>query len=91
MSNYEIYSAGILPYTNYKGSIYFLLGRDSDNKWSDFGGSSLKGETTYQTAIREGYEELNGVLGTKYELEKIVNKNKIMKIEHNSYTSILFN
>ena len=31
-SNYEIYSAGILPYTNYKGTTYLLLGRDTDNK-----------------------------------------------------------
>ena len=38
MSNHEIYSAGILPYTIWKGNIYFLLGRDYDNKWSDFGG-----------------------------------------------------
>ena len=38
MNNFEIYSAGILPYTYFKGTTYFLLGRDIDNKWSDFGG-----------------------------------------------------
>ena len=36
-SNYEIYSAGILPGTNYKGTTYLLLGRDTDNKLSDLG------------------------------------------------------
>tara|TARA_B100000886_G_scaffold313103_1_gene249517 strand:+ start:100 stop:615 length:516 start_codon:yes stop_codon:yes gene_type:complete len=84
--------AGILPISIYRDEIYILFGLErKNNLWCDFGGSSNKGEGVFKTAIREGYEELNGVLGTKYELEKIVNKNKIMKIEHNSYTSILFN
>ena len=68
MSNYEIYSAGILPYTNYKGSIYFLLGRDSDNKWSDFGGRvEPKDRSEYEaTAAREFFEE---TLGSVYDYD----------------------
>lgn len=68
MSNYEIYSAGILPYTNYKGSIYFLLGRDFDNKWSDFGGRvEPKDRSDYETtAAREFFEE---TLGSVYDYD----------------------
>jgi len=68
MSNYEIYSAGILPYTNYKDSIYFLLGRDSDNKWSDFGGRvEPKDRGDYEaTASREFFEE---TLGSVYDYD----------------------
>ena len=83
MSNYEIYSAGILPYTNYKGSIYFLLGRDSDNKWSDFGGRvEPKDRGDYEsTAAREFFEE---TLGSVYDYDyarKLIKKcPKIIKI-----------
>lgn len=68
MSNYEIYSAGILPYTNHKGTIYFLLGRDSDNKWSDFGGRvEPKDRSDYEiTAVREFFEE---TLGSVYDYD----------------------
>ena len=50
--------AGILPLAVFRSSIYLLLGQERHNNlWSDFGGSSLEGETIYQTAIREGEEE----------------------------------
>jgi hypothetical protein len=64
----ETYSAGVLPYTIYKGTIYFLLGRDSDNKWSDFGGRvepKDKGEHEV-TASREFFEE---TLGSIYDID----------------------
>ena len=33
------YSAGVLPYTfDLNGKCLFLLGKDNDNDWSDFGG-----------------------------------------------------
>jgi 8-oxo-dGTP pyrophosphatase MutT (NUDIX family) len=83
--------AGILPISVYRGEIYVLLGLErKNNLWCDFGGSPNKGEPIFKTAIREGYEELNGILGSRTELEKLVNKNKVMKIEYDSYTSILF-
>ena len=35
----NIYSAGILPYgKDNKGNVYFLLGKDRQMSWSDFGG-----------------------------------------------------
>jgi len=76
MNNYEIYSAGVLPYTYYKGTIYFLLGRDSDNKWSDFGGRvEPKDRGDYETtAAREFLEEtLNSVYDYDYS-KKIIKK-----------------
>lgn len=76
MSNYEIYSAGVLPYTVYKETIYFLLGRDTDNKWSDFGGRvEPKDRGEYETtASREFFEE---TLGSVYDYDftrKIIKK-----------------
>jgi len=61
----NIYSAGILPYCKCQdGNIYFLLGRDYDNKWSDFGGRCEpkdKGEIEL-TAAREFWEESIGCI-----------------------------
>ena len=56
--------AGILPVTIFKGTVFFLLGREKyhNNYWCDFGGSSNINESIYDTAIREGYEELDGFL-----------------------------
>lgn len=76
MNNYEIYSAGILPFTIYKGNIYFLLGRGIDNKWSDFGGRvEPKDKNDYElTASREFFEE---TLGSVYDydyIKKIIKK-----------------
>ena len=60
--------AGILPVALYRGCIYLLLGQErNDLLWSDFGGSTeIKNNTReypFITAIREGGEELNGILG----------------------------
>ena len=82
---------GILPVAKENGKIYFLFGLEEyDNTWTDFGGSSDGAETPYQTAIREGYEELNGFLGSKTNLQKIVSKNMILKLKFDNYTSYLF-
>ena len=52
------FAAGIIPYTEFKGKTYFLLGLErSNNKWSGFVGGSEQGETPRQTAIREFNEE----------------------------------
>lgn len=83
--------AGILPVTISKGTILFLLAKESNLKyWSDFGGSSKKYETKFDTAIREGYEELDGFLGNKQELTNRVNNNFIEKIEIDKYSTYLF-
>lgn len=83
--------AGLLPITLYKGEIFILLGQEvDDNLWSDFGGGREKGETPIQNAIREGCEELNGLLGCEKELYQKVKKNYIDTIQFSQYHTILF-
>lgn len=82
--------AGVLPITFLKGSIYFLLGKEQNNYWCDFGGKSDYKESTYQTAIREGYEELDGLLGNKQNLDKLVRNNLILICKKERYTSYIF-
>ena len=84
--------AGILPVTVFKGTIFFLLGKEyKNNYWCDFGGSSNNFESTFKTAIREGYEELDGFLGDKKELENRVYNNLIKQCFTKRYTTFLFN
>ena len=83
--------AGILPIALYRGTIFLLLGQErSNNLWSDFGGSSHKGERPFKTAIREGAEELNGFLGDEEELEEEVKKNMVIKISYDKYTTYVY-
>ena len=84
--------AGVLPVTIMKGTIFFLLGKEryNQNYWCDFGGSSTENESIYQTAIREGYEELDGFFGNQHELKKKVNKSLIKNCYTDRYTTFLF-
>jgi hypothetical protein len=87
--------AGILPVTLYKGSLFLLVGQEKYNHlWSDFGGKSNKGEKVIKTAIREGGEELNGLLGINDELENKVLSNIILSISYDkyktNYTTLVF-
>ena len=83
--------AGILPVTIIKGSIIFLLGREQNtNYWCDFGGSSNNEESIFNTAIREGYEELDGFLGNQKQLDKLVTNNLVKHCNTNRYTTFLF-
>jgi len=83
--------AGILPVALYKNTLFLLLGQERHNNlWSDFGGGSIPGEKPYETAIREGTEELNGHLGSYKYLETKVKANFIVGIKHDRYTSYLF-
>ena len=86
--------AGILPLAINNNTVYFLLGKEYyDKKWSDFGGSrDSKTETTFETAIREGYEELDGFLGTKSNVKQMVKDNYITKISKhdNTYHTYVF-
>lgn len=81
-SIFDIYSAGILPYAIYDNNLYFLLGRDYDQKWSDFGGRvepNDKGDPEI-TAIREFYEEsIGSVLDLDY-IKKLMRQKKYKKI-----------
>ena len=86
--------AGILPVAKHNGITYFLFGQEVyDKKWGDFGGSpDFKSEPVFDTAIREGYEELDGFLGTKTELKEMVKKNFLTKLnsKDDKYHSYLF-
>ena len=89
--------AGILPVTLYRGCIYLLLGQErQDLLWSDFGGSTEiknnRREYPFITAIREGSEELNGVLGINKQLEFLVKNNQltIIKDDNGDYVTFLF-
>lgn len=65
--------AGILPIALHRGEAYCLLGREAGSgEWSDFGGSPNHGEDCFQTAAREGYEELNGLLGSEKDMARLV-------------------
>ena len=82
---------GILPVARYDDdTIVFLFGREAyDGNWSDFGGSKEGNESSFQTAVREGVEELNGFIGTETEIRTAVKQNKLPSIEHNGYTTFL--
>tara|TARA_A100001015_G_scaffold267850_2_gene318250 strand:- start:828 stop:1385 length:558 start_codon:yes stop_codon:yes gene_type:complete len=83
---------GLLPITYNKGSLLLLLGRERyDKNWSDFGGSKEGNESYLKTALREGEEELNGILGTGKQLANLVDRNLLATINnHDSYTSVVF-
>ena len=63
--------AGILPIAIHLGKIYLLFSREYINAnvnpglWCDFGGAKDNNESYKQTAIREGWEESSGILGSK--------------------------
>ena len=80
--------AGILPICVRAGSISVLLGQERfDSKWSDFGGSKNPGETYIKTALREGEEELNGILGTGRYLSELVKNNYVAEIDNGDSSS----
>jgi hypothetical protein len=77
------YSAGILPYTfDQHGKCMFLLGKDNEGNWSDFGGRSEFKDNNDErnTATREFYEEtLGSVINIQECMEKInINPIKIV-------------
>lgn len=77
-----IYSAGVLPYTvSSAGNILFLLGKDYDNKWSDFGGrcEALDKGDIIQTAARECWEETLGCIYELKQLKIILKKTKYIE------------
>lgn len=81
-TNYVIYSAGVLPYcvTN-NGNLMFLLGKDYENKWSDFGGrceASDKSDPTV-TAAREFWEETLGCIFDISYVTKLTKKIEVVE------------
>ena len=86
---------GLLPVSLHKGELYFLFGFENNedstpNLLADFGGGKNNNETQFQTAIREGCEELNGFFGNITSLRKRVKRNNILKIQHKSYLTCVF-
>jgi len=72
--------SSILPVSIYKGKLFFLFGKETELEesakgFSDFGGGVEKGETIYETAMREGAEELTGFLGDSKQLRKYIHQN----------------
>jgi 8-oxo-dGTP pyrophosphatase MutT (NUDIX family) len=88
--------SSVLPVTIHKGKLYFLFGKenpmeDSAKGYSDFGGGVEKRESLYDTAMREGGEELTGFLGDGSVLKKYIKKHGgTYKICHNDYHVHLF-
>jgi 8-oxo-dGTP pyrophosphatase MutT (NUDIX family) len=78
----------ILPVTIHNNQVYFLFGKERDIDenpgWSDFGGGTDKGETFFQTACREGAEELTGFLGDSADIKKLLNKYGTYNIDYKS-------
>jgi len=89
-------AGSILPVTIYKNKLHFLFGKenrmeDSAKGWSDFGGGVEKNETPFQTAMREGGEELTGFLGDATTIKKLIKKNGgFYKIVCNNYHVHIF-
>ena len=67
--------SSILPVALHNNKLYFLFGKensleDSAPGFSDFGGGIEKGETPFETAVREGSEELTGFLGDPAKIKR---------------------
>jgi hypothetical protein len=74
------YSAGILPYTfDQEGKCMFLLGKDHENDWSDFGGRCEFRDKSepIATATREFYEETLGAVLSVQECTEKLNINPV--------------
>uniref|UniRef100_A0A6C0I9M5 Nudix hydrolase domain-containing protein n=1 Tax=viral metagenome TaxID=1070528 RepID=A0A6C0I9M5_9ZZZZ len=81
--NNSKYSAGILPYTyNVDGKCLFLLGKDNEGDWSDFGGKAEYKDFNepQKTACREFYEETLGVVLDYDDCYQKVNNGNPIKI-----------
>jgi len=85
---------GILPVSIKNNKLYFLFGKENELDdtpgWADFGGGHEPGETHFDTALREGSEEINGFLGSAEQLRKRVKQNKIATIKFKEYTTYIF-
>lgn len=81
--------SSVLPATIHKGKIYFLFGKECEKEnsakgFSDFGGGVEKGEDIYNTAMREGGEELTGFLGDEKDIRKHIDSHGgVYPISHN--------
>lgn len=83
----KFYSAGILPFYVKNETIYFLIGKDNEGNWSDFGGRSDAQDMGRWdvTAAREFYEETIGsVLDIQAMMLKLQNNTISYRINGNT-------
>lgn len=89
-------AGSILPIAISKGRLYFLFGKensmeDSSKGFSDFGGGCENNESPFETALREGGEELTGFLGDGNNIRRLIKQNGgAYKITHNDYNVHIF-
>jgi 8-oxo-dGTP pyrophosphatase MutT (NUDIX family) len=89
-------AGSILPVTIKNGKLFFLFGKensmeDSSKGFSDFGGGCENNESPFETALREGGEELTGFLGDGNNVRKLIKQNGgTYKITHNDYHVHIF-
>ena len=85
---------GILPVAIKNGQVHFLFGKENELDdtpgWADFGGGAEDGESSFDTALREGSEEINGFLGSAEQLRKEVKKHKIHTVQFKTYTTYIY-
>jgi hypothetical protein len=85
---------GLLPVAMYKGKLHFLFGLENDNDdhpgWADFGGGAKGSETHFETAVREGTEELNGFYGTQMQMKSTMRKMKLATVSLPTYKTYVF-
>ena len=88
--------AGILPIAVYNNKVYFLFGKETfddsgETGWADFGGGKdPEDKSVFDTAIREGGEEINGFLGYGRTLHNRVKKHMIHVERERHYTVYMF-
>ena len=86
--------AGILPVAFHQGKVYLLISRESldmnrrcKGQWSDFGGAPEGNETSRRTAIREGWEESAGALGSQSQIADLIRHKLLKKVALKHYTT----
>ena len=84
--------AGILPTTIHNNKLYFLFGKenkyeDSAAGFSDFGGGTDNTDSFFETAVREGGEELTGFLGNDNDVKKMLKKHGTWNIDYKDQNS----
>ena len=93
----KVTGAGVQPVAFYKDKTYFLLGQErydkgwaDSNKYSSFGGKREKGESILDAAVREGYEEGMGFLGTETDLRKQLQTDLIGTVEEYGHRTYIY-
>lgn len=82
--------AGVLPYAFNNNKIYFLLGKEHDEKlFSDFGGGRDKDEQPFETAYREFVEETMNSLKETAKIKNRLQNQKTYFINDDYHTFLI--